>query len=92
MLFLSVRLYDDFMFLEPEDQREMLLFETNVMEWPEEQLRKELESVRPTYELLCTLANEELNERERVRLLYHSRRMDLKMAVIEDELTRRELR
>ena len=87
-----VRLYDDFVLLEPEDQKEILLLETNVMNWSDEQLRKELDAIRPTYELLCGLAGEEANYRERQRLIYHSRRMDLKMTVIEDELTRREFR
>jgi hypothetical protein len=89
---LSVNLSDDFVLLGKKDQKEVLLFEDRVFDWSDEQLREELKKIRPAYQLLCSLASEESDPGEWQRLVYHSRRLDLKKTIMENELVRREWR
>ncbi|MDA4111410.1 MAG: hypothetical protein OK439_02645 [Thaumarchaeota archaeon] len=89
---MSARMYDDFMLLERKDQEAVLAFEENVVEWSDDQLRLELSAIRPAFQLLCTLAIEESEPSERMRLVYHSRRIDLQKTIMENEIVRRELR
>jgi hypothetical protein len=89
---LSVNLSDDFVLLDRDDQNEVLLFEDSVFDWSDEQLWDELKKIRPAYQLLCDLASEELDPTEWRRLVYHSRRLDLKKTIMENELVRRDWR
>ncbi|HXQ92026.1 MAG TPA: hypothetical protein VN739_03405 [Nitrososphaerales archaeon] len=89
---MSVNLSDDFVLLVKDDQREVLLFEDSVFDWSDEQLREELRKIRPAYQLLCNLAAEENDPRAWSKIVYHSRRIDLKKTILENELVRREFR
>jgi hypothetical protein len=89
---LSVKISDDFVLLGKKDQREILLFEDQVFDWTDDQLIDELRKIVPAYQLLCNLAAEEKDAREWRKLVYHSRRMDLKKTIMENELVRRDFR
>ena len=83
---------DDFALLDRKDQEAVLLFEENVFDWPDELLRKELKAIRAAFQLLCTLASEESDPSRRMRLVYHSRRIDLQKTIMANEIVRREFR
>jgi hypothetical protein len=89
---LSVKISDDFVLLGRKDQREMLIFEDQVFDWTDDQLIDELRKIVPAYQLLCNLAAKEKDPRAWRRLVYHSRRIDLKKTIMENELVRREFR
>jgi len=89
---LSVKISDDFVLLGKKDQREMLIFEDQVFDWSDEQLIDELRKIVPAYQLLCNLASEEKDPRAWRKLVYHSRRIDLKKTIMENELVRRDYR
>jgi hypothetical protein len=89
---LSVKISDDFVLLGKKDQREILIFEDQVFDWTDDQLIDELRKIVPTYQLLCNLAAEEKDARAWRKLVYHSRCIDLKKTIMENELVRREFR
>jgi hypothetical protein len=70
----------------------MLLFEDQVFDWSDDELIDELTKIVPAYQLLCNLAAEEKDPRSWRRLVYNSRRIDLKKTIMENELVRREFR
>lgn len=89
---MSVKISDDFVLLGKRDQRDMLLFEDQVYDWSDEELNDELRKIVPAYQLLCNLAAEEKDPREWRKLVYQSRRLDLKKTIMENELVRRDYR
>jgi hypothetical protein len=89
---LSVKISDDFVLLGKKDQREMLIFEDQVYDWSDDQLIDELRKLIPAYKLLCDVAAEEKDPRTWRKLVYHTRQMDLKKTIMENELVRREFR
>jgi hypothetical protein len=89
---LSVKISDDFVLLGKRDQRDILIFEDQVFDWSDDQLMDELRKIVPAYKLLCNLAAEEKDPREWRKLVYHSRQIDLKKTIMENELVRREFR
>ncbi len=89
---MSVKICDDFFLLEKKDQKEILLFEDQVFDWTDDQLMDELRKIVPAYQLICNLAAEEKDERAWRKLVYHSRRIDLRKTIMENELVRREFR
>ena len=89
---MSVKICDDFSLLEKKDQKEILLFEDQVFDWTDDQLIDELRKIVPAYQLICNLAAEEKDGHAWRKLVYHSRRIDLKKTIMENELVRREYR
>ena len=89
---MSVKICDDFTLLGKKDQREILLFEDQVFDWTDDQLIDELRKIVPAYQLIVNLASEEKDARAWRKLVYHSRRIDLKKTIMENELVRREYR
>lgn len=89
---MSVKICDDFVLLDKKDQKEMLIFEDQVFDWTDDQLIDELRKIVPAYQLLCNLAAKEKDPRAWRKLVYHSRRIDLKKTIMENELVRREFK
>jgi len=70
----------------------MLILEEQVFDWTDEQLMDELRKIVPAYQLLCKLASQEKDPRSWRKLVYHSRQIDLRKTIMENELVRREFR
>lgn len=87
---MSVKITDDFVLLGKKDQRDILIFEDQVFDWTDDQLIDELRKIVPAHQLLCNLASEEKDPRAWRKLVYHSRMIDLRKMIMENELVRRE--